>query len=318
MENKACEQGWNGLVWTDPFHPGFESTSRMKQPSGALDRITDYLRTEDFQTGEVAVRWSDADGSWQRRLFVSRPDSAIVLSITGLGKGKLNCELAMPPMPHKLILSEPRTEPGWITAHNTYVKGKGGYDSVLRVVNRGGHITSDGQKVVVTEADEVLVLGRIEPWTTPLPDSEAWAYSPKNPEFARGVKTNHIADLRNALASLPADYANLFKSHAKAHGDIFNRVKLDLAGGADRRLTTDELLASAQAQKRLSPALLQKMYDAGRYMFIGSAGELVPNLQGIWTGSWQPAWSGDFTTDANIQCAIAPGLSGNMFEGMEA
>jgi len=169
MENKAREQGWNGLVWTDRFHPGFELKIRMNQASGVLDRITDYLRTEDFQTGEVAVRWSDADGPWQRRLFVSRPDNLLVLSITGPGNGRVNHELAMPPIPHQLIRSEQHTDAGWITAHNTYVKGKGGYDSVLRVVNRGGHITSDGQKVVVTEVDEVLVLGRIEPWKTPLP-----------------------------------------------------------------------------------------------------------------------------------------------------
>ena len=30
-----------------------------------------------------------------------------------------------------------------------------------------------------------------------------------------------------------------------------------------------------------------------------------PNLVGIWTGEWRPAWSGDFTTDANINLAIS-------------
>ena len=64
-------------------------------------------------------------------------------------------------------------------------------------------------------------------------------------------------------------------------------------------------------------ALLEKMYDAGRYMFISSSGELPPNLQGIWTGTWSPAWSGDFTLDANIQCAVAAGFSANMPELMQ-
>ena len=62
---------------------------------------------------------------------------------------------------------------------------------------------------------------------------------------------------------------------------------------------------------------MEKMYDAGRYMFICSAGELAPNLQGIWTGSWNAAWSGDFTLDTNLQAAIASGCSANLTDLME-
>ena len=47
------------------------------------------------------------------------------------------------------------------------------------------------------------------------------------------MKTNQIADLRNALAALPADYGRLFTSHAKAHGAVFDRVTLDLGDGVD-------------------------------------------------------------------------------------
>ena len=59
------------------------------------------------------------------------------------------------------------------------------------------------------------------------------------------------------------------------------------------------------------------MYDAGRYMFICSAGELLPNLQGIWSGSWTPAWSGDFTLDTNVQAAMASACSANLPDLME-
>jgi hypothetical protein len=62
---------------------------------------------------------------------------------------------------------------------------------------------------------------------------------------------------------------------------------------------------------------MEKMYDAGRYMLLCSAGELPPNLQGIWTGSWQPAWSGDFTLDTNVQAAMASACSANLPELME-
>jgi len=64
---KAREQGFPGLIWTDPFHPGFFLTIRMPHEGD----VRDYVRTQDFATGEVAVRWRDDAGAWQRRLFVS-------------------------------------------------------------------------------------------------------------------------------------------------------------------------------------------------------------------------------------------------------
>ena len=98
---------------------------------------------------------------------------------------------------------------------------------------------------------------------------------------------------------------------------MFNRVTLDLGGGADRAKTTEELLDLAKKENCLPAALTEKMYDAGRYMLICCAGELLPNLQGIWTGSWTPAWSGDFTLDTNVQSAMASACSANLPELME-
>ncbi len=335
---KAREQGFPGLIWTDPFHPGFFLTLRMPNKGG----IQDYVRTQDFATGEVSVRWRDEAGAWQRRLFVSRTDNVVALSVSGPGPGKVTCTLTPERVGEKRILSERKVENGWITYHNVYQHGKGGYDAVLRVVPRGGKMESDGEAIQIAEADEVLVLARIVPWKTPLPQerSEAWAYSPENPDFSADrlgqyIPAPPLADssvvayraaedarallprLKESLAALPADYARLFEPHAKAHGELFHRVTLDLAGGADRQKSTEDLLDAAAKEKQTSAALLEKMYDAGRYMFICSAGELPPNLQGIWTGTWTPAWSGDFTLDTNLQLALKHGLSGDLPELME-
>ena len=55
---KAGEQGFGGLLPTDPLHPGF--FIHIKQtPSG---KVRNYVRTENFKTGEVAVNWSDDRG----------------------------------------------------------------------------------------------------------------------------------------------------------------------------------------------------------------------------------------------------------------
>ena len=217
-----------------------------------------------------------------------------MLSIAGPGPHKVNCDLWMAQINHRLIHSEIHSESGWITCHNVYVKDKGGYDGAIRVIARGGQTRCDAGKIKITAADEVLVLMRIEPY--------------------RQAEESSLERLRAELGRIPADYDALLRPHAKAHGEIFNRVTLDVGGGADRYRPTEELLGQAKREQRMPPALLEKMYDAGRYMFISSSGELPPNLQGIWTGTWSPAWSGDFTLDANIQCAVAAGFSANMPE----
>jgi hypothetical protein len=47
-------------------------------------------------------------------------------------------------------------------------------------------------------------------------------------------------------------------------------------------------------------ALLEKEFDAGRYNIISSTSDLPPTLQGVWTGTYSPPWSSDFTHNGNV------------------
>jgi alpha-L-fucosidase 2 len=326
--SKAKEQGWDGkLVWTDPFHPGF--VLKIDQPPSGS--ISDYARIEDFSTGEVSVQWNTENGQFERRLFVSRPDNAMVLALKG-PQGELSVTIRMDPIGNKLINSSISHSKGWITCQNQYANGKGGYDGAVRVVLQGGTASCDGSSVQVSDATTVLLILRIQPWKTPLPGSEAWPFNEANPDFQNGNRSApHVQKaarsydpawmkrLQHELTQLTDDYAKLLKRHAKAHGAIFNRVSVDLGGDpVERGLSTEALLNRAQKEKRLPAALLERMYDAGRYVFLCSAGpDTPPNLFGIWTGTWQPAWSGDYTLDTNIQLDIESAFSGNMPECME-
>lgn len=92
LNAKAAAQGDQGLVPTDPLHPGFFVHVRQE----AQGEIRNYLRTEDFGTGEVVVRWEEDRGEFRRRLFVSRVDNLIVFSLTGPAEVGLDCELEFP------------------------------------------------------------------------------------------------------------------------------------------------------------------------------------------------------------------------------
>jgi hypothetical protein len=161
---------------------------------------------------------------------------------------------------------------------------------------------------------------QVKKWKTPLPkeQSEAWAFSPEHPDFRGAYSTNRLAEMKQALTQLRPDYSQLFAPHVKAHGALYNRVSLDLGGGDDRRLTSEELLARATKEGTMSKALAERLYNACRYLIICCSGETPPNLQGIWTGTWSPAWSGDYTLDSNLQLEIQSMMSCNMPELMES
>lgn len=349
---KAKAQGFPGIINTDPFHPGLF----VHIEQAAVGMIRDYSRTENFATGEVAVRWTDDRGEWTRRAFISRADNLAAISLEG--SEPLSCTLIFPPLNPSAskgsggwvpgvtadqIESHQQVEREWVSYHNIYSKGKGGFDAIIRIHVEGGKARISENNLVIENANNVVLLIRISPWKTPLPESrsEAWAYSPDNPDFAEGNLARYVAcpeladssvvayldtesaksllpELRDALEKVAPDYETLLESHEAIHRPLFERAGIDLGTAADeRQMSSEQLLGLAEKEGRLPLALAEKMYDAGRYMFLCSAGELPPNLQGIWTGTWKPAWSGDFTLDTNLQLAIKHGFSGNYPELME-
>lgn len=315
VHNLMLKKSGQVLVNTDPFHPAFFLQLKMKNKSG---KFTDYRMTEDFTTGELNARWSDSRGEWSRKLFVSRTDDVIVMYISGPG-GEVDCDIAMA-VKHELVKSEMVVEKGWISAHNTYLKGKGGYDNLIRVIPAGGEMSVRDSSLSVRGADNILLIMQVRGWKTPLDKdkSEAWAFSAENPYFRSGYPTNHLPEMKKTLKGLLPDYNKLFTPHVDAHGALYNRVSLDLDGGEDRFLTSEELLSRAASEGTMSKALAERLYNACRYLIICSSGDTPPNLQGIWTGTWSPAWSGDYTLDSNIQLEIQSMMSCNMPELMES
>ena len=126
------------------------------------------------------------------------------------------------------------------------------------------------------------------------------------------ITSNSEVQLRASLAEIPPDYDELLAAHARIHTPLFERVSLNLANAADRKLTADALIARANAPKAaLPPALMEKLYEGSRYALLCSAGTRPPNLQGLWAATWAPAYSlaGDYAFNAPFELSIASALS---------
>lgn len=304
--------GGRQLQWTQSFHPGYALTvdsaagltgpADLVGPAGAARLLpADYLRTTDFATGEVAVTW---DGGRARRAFVSRADAVAVLRLAA-GACLLGATGDLPGRP---------TDVGYDTAAyrragHTFLRVRGTYPAGLGAYGFEGLTLVLGAAEVVGDqlllAGDALALTMLDRY-----DSPAWGTDALHARLAAVA-----ASLGPALTAagdagsvdLAAGYAELLARHTALHTPMYRRVSLELRVGEDeRRHPVGELLDAQRADdQRLSPVLLERLFHAGRYLSISSSGVLPPRLTGLWLASWDAAWAGDFTTDANLNLQMA-------------
>ncbi len=322
LYRQACElqfdlSGQDGFMYPDYYVPAFDLTIHTE----AEGEVRDYARSVDFQTGEMTVHWADDRGVFERRMFVSRDAGVAVLLLTAPSSA-LDCRLALEPREpsdqfnpdsdiskrsdavFKEHVSDIKAASGesWLTYSNSFTKAYPGsihaLESYARVLAKGGTTEpqADGS-LVVKGADYVMIFVDIR-----------LLYDPEK---------SALDEMKSNLGGLAADYDALLKDHARIHGELFNRMRLDIGGGADHKRTTEELLEMSNYEKP-NRALVEKEFDAGRYNIICSTGELPPTLQGIWGGTYVPGWASDFTHNGNVPSAIASYLMGNMPELMLA
>ncbi len=323
LYKQACQlqfdlSGQDGFMYPDYFVPAFDLTIR----SEAKGEVQDYARSVDFQTGEATVHWADDRGIFERRVFVSRSAGVAVVLLTG-PKAALDCHLRL--QPRELSdefnadsdinkhsdqvftehVSDIQSTAGesWLAYRNRFTKAYPGsihaLEGYARVVATGGKTEPrDDGTLVVKGADRLLLFVDIQ-----------LLYDPKQPRMEQ---------MKQSVAQIPVDYAQLLHDHARLHGKLFNRMRLNVGGKADdHRRTTEELLELSTYESP-NRALIEKEFDAARYNIISSTGELPPTLQGIWGGTYVPGWASDFTHNGNVPSAIASYLMGNMPELMPA
>lgn len=286
------EQGYGIKRWTDPFVPGFDII--INQDEGR--EVQDYYRTVNFKTGEVICSWRDNRGHWLRRMFVSRSDSMVVISLTNMDGEDINCSVSAD--------RRPLTDGGYFNrgdvAGSYEVKTEGnviryrgkfqnnfkgsleGCEGIVKVNTRGGKIQNRNSAISVENAREIIITARL--------------YT------SYDMSVDRTGIIKASLEKMGFDYQNLLKRHAGIHGELYNRTNFSLAGDKDP-LLLEQL--TAKMGQRPSRRLLELQFDAARYNILSASGVNLPNLQGIWSGDWAPDWSGDYTQNGNLPVAIS-------------
>lgn len=321
LQAQLSEQ--DDFMYPDPFVPAFDLKLSMTGDDAAVEdrpaRVEDYLRSVDFETGVARVAWTDDRGSFERRLFVSRADGIAALVITASKPGTIDGRLTLTPRQPSPKLGEKTVEQSRerfqshvsnvkVTADGSFLTWRNDFthaypgsiqamEGVVHLRAEGGAVRAEGESLKIEGADRVLALIALDP-----------IYKAQH---------SRLEPTKRKLAGVKADFDALLTRHVNIHGEMFNRMRLDIGGGADHKLTTEELLAKSTMEQP-SKALLEKQFDAGRYNIICCTGELPPNLQGVWAGTYVPNWASDFTQNGNVPSAIAAMLMGNTPELMLA
>ncbi|WUT00386.1 glycoside hydrolase family 95 protein [Streptomyces sp. NBC_00708] len=278
------------LVWVQPFHPAFRTRVRPVPGNAPPDPLADYRRSVDFATGQITAACESRCG----RVFVSRADDVIVQHVTGPGLAvDVTLDHALPGAPPRLAVGRSTVltpDGARLTLRAGYPDSDLAYTGVTVLRTEGGRVSVVGEGVRVEGARSLLLLTRVR------------------------RHAGHL-DLAAECAALPGDdYATLFARHVALHRPAFERASLTLdADPAERLLPGSELVRRPE-----SPALLERLFAAGRYHLLSASGALPPRLTGLWTGDWDTAWSGAFTTNANLNLQIASAAAAALPEVSEA
>jgi alpha-L-fucosidase 2 len=264
---------------------------------------TDYRRELDLDTATAVTSYNLDGVHFECDVFASYPDHAIVVWLTA-------------DKPHNvaftLKMDSPQTNSSTkAIARDTLaltgqVEPKGlRFESHVRVVCDGGTVTTNGNALIVENADSATVF-------------LVAATSFKNFQDISGDPAKQCA--KDLAAVSKKSYATVRTAQLADFQNLFRRVDLNLGQASKANLPTDErLLAIKTAGLDSDPALAALYFQFGRYLLISSSrpGGQPANLQGLWNEELNPPWESKWTLNINCEMNYWPAELCNLSECAE-
>lgn len=256
---------------------------------------TDYRRALDLDRAVAEITYRIGDVHFSRAAFTSAPANTLVYRYKADQKGQITFDTKLT-RPERATTSVDGTDfliGGELNSGNSAIQGVR-YQGRLRVVAKGGTVTTDASGIHVQGADEATLIFSA-------------ATSMFDPAFAETAK-KHVDD------AAKTGFAQLESQSIKDHQKFFRRVRLELPKGPSaEKPTLDRLIAMTKGEE--DPSIATLYFNFGRYLMIGSSrpdSPLPANLQGIWAEELNTPWTGDFHLDVNVQMNYWPAETTNL------
>jgi alpha-L-fucosidase 2 len=263
---------------------------------GPLRDVSGYRRELDIGEAIARVSYTANQVAYQREIFSSAPDQAIVVRLTTNKDGALTFTARFSRPGNKALIQANGDE---IIMSEHVGDGTGvKMESRLKMIADGGKILSGGDSIRVVKANSVTIL------LTASTD-----YFGTDPSI---ITANQL----EAAAKL--SFSDIKREHIADYQSFFKRVDIDLGSSDGSYFTTDARIAAMQ-NGYIDTDLIELYYQFGRYLLISSSrpGDLPANLQGIWADGLKVPWSADYHININIQMNYWPSEITNLGELQE-
>ena len=297
---------------------GIPAAQQAYQPLGDLllnfnitsDSVKDYYRELDMETGVVKVSYTDGDVKMTREAFMSYPDHAMVMKVSGNKAGCVSVEVKL----SSPFLEKTETKGNRLTINGTWrylpetenwliakVEGTGlrFETDVVALVEKGTLLATDSS-LVINEANSVTFILTA-------------ATSFVNYKDLSGDPATRCEKI---LANVNGkDYKTLKNTHLDDFTGLMDRVHLKVGDPVMNEKPTDERIAGIK--KGLpDPDLLAKIFQFGRYILVSSSrtGSEPANLQARWNQDLLPNWGSKYTININTEMNYWPAEVTNLTE----
>jgi alpha-L-fucosidase 2 len=287
--NHGCYRNFGSVMVRD-----MSKTFSLEDNSAPVQNYVRYLDIEDAIAG-VQFQSPDLSTTYKREYLSSNPDQVIAAHYTAEGGNKLNLRFTYEPG-SGINASTPIYSNG--TASFNGKLDIVSYHTMFKVISDGTVTTSDN-KIVVSDANEVLLL---------LTGGTDYNGIPSD-GFVSG--TSQLAStMENRIAAAEAKgWEALRQDHINDFQNYMARVNLQLGSAAPSNTRTTQDLVNyyntlSNTSTDSEALFLEQLYfQYGRYLEISSSRgiDAPSNLQGIWCNLAQGPWNSDIHTNINVQ-----------------
>ena len=233
-----------------------------------------YRRGVNMQTGEAFVEFTVDGCAFRREAFVSRDADVTVL---------------------RMRADRPFTVTYDFRLYNTV--------SESRTTERGLYRVSEDRYTEVN----VAFVGDIQT------AAEGSALTVTGTEYMILIRCASLGSDCSLAAVEGKTYEELLEAHTALHQPLYDAVTLRLTDDEAAFDATNEALLDEAYDSEASPALLERLWRFGRYLFISAAAEAgnpVP-LYGLWHGEDHLAWS-QYVANENVEITYWHTMAGGL------
>jgi alpha-L-fucosidase 2 len=292
------------------------------------DKASGYKRSLDMGNALVDIDYQIDGVSYSRKVFASYPDQVIVIRLTADKKGKINLSgwfTSLQPsasthveqdeivMEGSTIAKEEGTarksiylSPGFaaylkkrnVDDPNRLLPPQMKWQSKVKIIPEGGTLTSEGDKLVLKDADAAtLILAGATNW-------KAWN------DVSADAKQRCDDYVFNAARQ---SYKQLLKRHLDDYCPLFAACKIDLGSEPDPSMTTTQSMEAIRGGA-IDPAYEARYFQYGRYLLLAASREntLAFNNHNIWLNDLTGRWNGRWTLNFNLQECFWPIENANL------